>query len=110
MQSSSSWVSLGPEGQGWGWASPATPVCPPSALLLSLWALLPALLSPHSTTSHLGLSVSSTPDRDPLPNPATFQISQSQTRSGEEWGLYPFLASVFKHRNGQSGWALNQEG
>ena len=71
-------------------------MCLPSALLLYLWALSPASLSPHSTTSHLGFSVPCTPDRDPLPPPAAFQISQSQTKSGEEWDLCPFLVSVFK--------------
>lgn len=86
----------GPRGTGLGMGLSCYAVCPPSALLLSLSALSPPLLSPHSTTSHLGLSVPCTPDRDPLPHPTTFQISQSQTRSGKEWGLYPFLASVFK--------------
>lgn len=59
----------GPWGPGKGrvkGASSTTSVSP-STLQLILWALSPALLSPHSTTSHLGLPVPYTLGRDTPP-------------------------------------------
>lgn len=86
----------GPRGTGLGMGlllSCVSALCPPA---LSLGSVASSAL-PSQHHQSLGLICTLHPRQGPpLTHPTTFQISQSQTRSGKEWGLYPFLASVFK--------------
>ena len=104
MQSSSFWVSgLGPcgpgkgVGTGTGAPSSATCVCLPSALRLPARSLdsVACFALPSWHHQSLGLLFALHPRQGPLP--PTIQISQSHTESGERWGFYLFLVSVFKN-------------